>query len=261
MAKRVIKKYRPKRKLKLNMIKSNNFIMLLSYAIISVFIVIFIKFNSSKIMKIKDISFTKTTITKIVLKTEDDSLRKEIEINFRNLVSKPYSEELIKSFKNSIATNYPHIRIHEKFNQFTGTLTFDIHKIPAVAKFANIELYLLQDLSFSSKNPNPNIQYPLIDINTNEKTDKNLLSTFIEISKTPLINIGDGNPTFLTEKSYPAIQYDKIRITLPKNFKPSEKDIKKIKKVLDDAKNRLNIPFNIDARYINEGKIIVAPLN
>lgn len=259
MKRRTIKKYRPKRRLKINLAIKNNTI-LLSYIILAAFIVIFIKINYSKIIRIGDISFTKSTIRKVIVNSYDPKIKEQIENILSGWLSKPYSNTITKEIKNTLNATYPYLKISEKFNPITGSFIIDISKLSAIAKSQDKELYILEDLTLSNKDPDPGKEYPLIRIIDNNP-DQNLLKFFLRVYKTELFKIINSTIIVYMEATNPIVQYgDNVKLVLPMDFQSTDLEIGRIKKVINDAKNRIGDRFNIDARYISEGKIIIKSL-
>lgn len=257
--KRRIKRYRPKRRLKINLAirGKNNILLAFSYTTLIVFILFFIKLNYSKLARIKDLSFTKTTINRIFINPCDSDIQRDIENILSGWINKPYSKQALNEIKDEIKKRYPYLKISSSFNPITGSLTISLSKLSAIARFKNEDLYLLEDLSISNKNPDPEKNYPFIKI---EDKKPDFLNLFLKISKTDLLSIINSTPTIYTQGNNVVVEYgDEVRLILPKDFRATKIEVKRIKEVVKDAKRKLGNRFKVDARYISDGKIIVKP--
>lgn len=256
---KTIKRYKPKRKLKISLKYTNGFIIFLSYSFLIIFMFFFIIKNYSSNINFKNISITTNTINKISLNTNDNLLKYEIYSISSKWLSKIYSKEILNSLENEIKKIYPYTKISHSFNPITGNLSLKISKIPAIAKLKDEEKYLLENMVISPKNPDPNLKnYPIIKINQN--INKQSFDLLKKIISSELSHLFESNPIIYIEEKNFLIEYDNgIKILLSDDFKLKETNITKIKNVIKDAKNKTS-SFIIDARYIEYGKLIVKPI-
>ena len=259
--KAVIKRYRPKRRLRISIgLKKhkNTILLLVSYALVVTFIFFFVKMNHSNLTKIKNISFTKTTIGRISVESPDVEIQKQVEEILSEYIDRPYSHSLTEEIERSIKQLYPYIRVESKFNPITGTLSVKARKIQAIARLEDKDLYVLEDLTLSDKNPQPGKGYPNLKAT---KINKYLVEFISRISKTELFTIIDSTITIDMETNNPTLKYgDELEIILPSNFEGSGVEIRRIKRVIDDARSKMEGKFRVDARYVSDGKIIVSAM-
>lgn len=259
MKRKTIKRYKPKKRLKITLKYSNDIFSFIPYFVLAFILLFTLKYYSSKI-NYKSISLTTNTINKISTDTTDIKLKEELEAVLSSLLSKTYSKKTINELENEIIKDHPYLKISHTFNPITGSLSIRISKIPAIAKLKDEEKYLLENMTLSHKNPHPEFEnYPLIKIS--KEINRQNFEVFKKIINSELINLFNLKPViYIDEKSF-LIDYENgIKILLSNDFKLDEKNITKIKSVINDAKSRITSAFVVDARYIDYGKLIIKPL-
>lgn len=255
--KRKLKKYRPKRRLKISLAHSSKPFIFISWIVLLSFLVLSVIKSSSELIKIKKIPFTTNIINRINIESSNPKLKDDIEKYLSKFENTIYSKELSDEINNEISQNFPYLRVKSGFNTITGTLKITIEENKAIAIFENEKVYLLEDLTITTKIPPDNTLLPSLKIPFN--SDKELLAKVKNLIQSRMREFGDKF-SISKNKNELIFDYGGFKIIVFEDFKPTDKNIERIEKVLSHTRMKIDLPFILDARFIDDGKIIINPL-
>ncbi len=253
MKKRTLKRYRPKRRLKLTLISPTKFFIPLSYLILLSFLIFSIIKYQSTFTKLKSINLTTRTISTIEIEIPNSDIKNEIEKTISLWIGAQYSKDFENTIRNEILKKYPFLDIKTSFNLVTGVMKIKASVIKAIARFENPDGCLFENLDIKKDCYGEISSLPLIKIH---KKDSKNLEEIKKITQSEFAKIGFPI-TIYEENNGFVIEYPEIEILINRDFKYREEDFEKIKEVIVDARTKFSLPLRVDARFIDNGKIIV----
>lgn len=259
MVKRKIKRYKPKRRLRLVKTFSTKNLTLTSYVVLVVSIATVVFYYSSKI-KIPKIAITSNVITSISIVYDDVQIKNNIEKITHSYLSGIYTREVSSELEKKIRGIYPYIKTKISFNPILGRMTIRLEKLRTIAKLIPQNLYLLEDFSISNLTDDETKRYPVINIYSDiifeNKDVKNCIanildSKILDMFEDSILSFEDRNAI---------IMFGRSKLVLPLNLTLDENRINQVKQTIEDAKKRLGNEIIVDLRYLMDDRIIISPL-
>ncbi|MGC8867467.1 MAG: hypothetical protein ACP5IO_06105 [Elusimicrobiales bacterium] len=256
MRRRTLKRYKPKRRvrLKLTIASSNRFLIFLSYLVIVLFLIFSVSKYSSRFAKIGSINLTSSIINRIVVDSSQLEIKDDIEKILSLRQGSKYSKDVEKAIKDEILEKYPFLEIKTSFNPVTGVMKIKASIMKAIARFDDNSEYLFDDLSIRKKAHGDTSSLPIIKIHNKDKETLETVKSIIQSEFYKIANqltISETNQGFIIE--YP----QDLEILINRDFKYRKEDFEKIKEVIMDARSRFSLPLRIDARFVDSQRIIV----
>jgi len=255
MVQKKIKKYKPKKRPRAKVIKTETFSIknfLSSISFLLIFAIIFIITNIKKNIISQTASrnsIFSNTIQKISITSDISEVKDLISYYIGKKFNVNTKEEIIKLIKD----NYPYISdINLNYNPVLSKLTINLKAEQSIAYLKPLNKYLLEtgklcDLSKNNDFLIVECRKCIID----EKIIK-ILTNFKQTKQFPL-----NDCEIIINKNEVNLVCGNILIEWgdDKYFKTK---IEKLRYVLNDAKNKLGDSFKVNMRYFSDGRIIVS---
>jgi membrane-associated HD superfamily phosphohydrolase len=259
MVQKKIKRYKPKKRFKTNVIKAirrKNFLIPISFMAFAAFTFFIINTKTPILSKkIKNLSVFSSTIQKISINSDSLKVKREAMFLFSKYIGKEFDKRIEDEIKETLKNNFPYVSdIKTNFNFFLSKLNINIETEKAIAYLTPINKYLLESGRFSEKSENDDF----MTIECNEciidKKNLKIINKFKETKEFPLPDC-----KIIIEKQTFNLVCGNIVIEWG-DEKYFENKLEKLKYVIEDARNKFGDYFKIDLKFFSNGKIIVSKI-